>query len=500
MLEANRSVGGESSTFDIGATLHYPDTLFTEQLGERVVVFAPDRPGLPVVLDKRAFSILRAFRGGAVVAEALAADGDFSYALGVVDGLEERGLPRETPTSMPYPVPPPPPPAKNFSMWLHITNWCNLGCGYCFVGEKTHEGMSDEAMMSTVRDIKQTALRKGTEQVDVKFAGGEPRLVLPRMEYFRKLLLAEMDGTGVRVNFGILSNGTAVTDRLLEFLKRTGTSMSISIDGFEDSHDIHRVFKGTQRGSWEVMSRNIETLVAHGIRPYIMGTVSEESCATLPELVRWIYQHGLRARLSVVRQPDGSWEGGREREYIRLCATLAEAFDRAFTVLEDPEVMFDLRNGLDLCELNFEYPTQGATFGIASNHLVIKPDASLVSCPMTVQEEGVPSDGDLLDTCAKTFSPRPAERHVEPGRTDCRECKWFPVCSGGCPVTNLRIKGHAFTRSPLCAFYKSVIPRYLRFFGTKLIQAEERAARDEPLLQQVHVCAHTHATSEAAIA
>lgn len=463
-------------TFDIGATLYRPDTLFIERIGDRWIAFAPDRPGLPIVLDHRANAILHAFDGGAVVSDVLSKDGDFAYALGAIDGLEERGLLRETPASVPYPVPPPPPQSRNFSIWLHITNWCNLGCGYCFVGEKTHEEMGDAAMLSIVRDIKATAIRKGTEQVDVKFAGGEPTLALPRMEHFRELLLAEMAGVSARVNFGILSNGTAVTDRLLDFLIRTNTSISISIDGFGESHDVHRVFKGTQRGSWDILSKNIRRLIDHGVKPYITGTVSEESCETLPELVRWIYEHGLRCRLSVVRQPKGSWAGGRSEDYTRLCTTLAEAFDRAFTVLEDPDILFDLRNGLDLCELNFESPTLGATCGIAANHLVIKPDATLVSCPMTVAEEGVPSDGDLLDTCQKTFAPRPADRYAEPGKNDCRDCKWFPVCSGGCPITNLRIEGHAYTRSPLCAFYKSVIPRYLRFFGTKLIQAEERAA------------------------
>jgi len=105
--------------------------------------------------------------------------------------------------------------------------------------------------------------------------------------------------------------------------------------------------------------------------------------------------------------------------------------------------------------------------------LIIKPDASMVSCPMTVAEDGIFSDGDLLETAHKTFAYSPSDRHV--AEDDCLHCKWYGVCSGGCPITNLRIKGHAFTRSPLCSFYKSVIPRYLRFFGKKLLQAEQMA-------------------------
>jgi uncharacterized protein len=476
LLEADHeSAPSESCGFDLGARLHYPESLFTEQIGERWVAFAPDRLGLPVVLDRRAIDLLRAFRHSAVVSDVLATQRDFADALNIIANLEERGFLRDTPMTLPYPVPPASGKASNFSIWLHITNWCNLGCEYCFVGEKTHDGMDDATMASIAEEIRSTALRRGTEQVDIKFAGGEATLVLPKIVYFRNLLLTTMADTGVRVNFGILSNGTAVTDRLIGFLKETGTGLSISVDGFEDSHDVYRVFKGTKRGSWQIVARNIQKLVDSGIKPYIMGTISEESCASLPELVRWIYRYGLRCRLSVVRQPKGNWAAGQEDEYVRLCTTLAEAFDRAFTVLEDPAITIDLRNGIDLCELHFDQPANGAPCGIASNHIVIKPDATLVACPMIVAEPGVRSEGDLLDTCSETFGPRPSERYVAPGKNDCRGCHWFPVCSGGCPITNLRIKGYAYTRSPLCAFYKSVIPRYLRFFGTKLLQAEQLA-------------------------
>jgi uncharacterized protein len=472
----NSSEGIPACAFDLGAMLWCPESLFAEQLADRWVVFAPDRPGLPVVVDSRTMRLLKSFEDGAVVSDALAGDSDFGEALAIVAGLEERGFLREHRESLPYPVPPRSGKPQNFSIWLHITNWCNLGCEYCFVGEKTHEGMSEASMDVIAREIRTTALRNGTEQVDVKFAGGEATLVLPKMVSFRDLLLRVMADTNVRVNFGVLSNGTAVSDKLIAFLKGTGTGLSISVDGFAESHDIYRTFKSSKRGSWSVVSQNVQRLVANGIRPYIMGTISEESCATLPELVQWIYGHGLRCRLSVVRQPKGNWGMGQADEYVRLCTTLAEAFDRAFTALEDPSIAIDLRNGLDLCELHFDQPSHGAPCGIANNHVVIKPDATLVACPMTIQEPGVESHGDLLETCAHTFTPRPSERYVPPGKNDCRQCKWFPVCSGGCPITNLRIKGYAYTRSPLCAFYKNVIPRYLRFFGTKLVQAQQRSA------------------------
>jgi uncharacterized protein len=466
--------------YNLSATLFTPETLYQERIDEeRWAIFAPDFEGYPVLIDSNTRAMLDAFRGGAVVGNVLAIQRDFVSSLFTVSALEERGFLRGAPAKLPYPTPPRLHKQKDFSIWLHITNACNLKCAYCFVGEKTSDGMSPEVMSKVARNIRTTTERYGTENIYVKFAGGEPTIFVPRMERFRNILLEEMEGSGTNVRFGILSNGTLVGDKLLDFLKRTDSSISISLDGYGASHDTFRIY-ASGRGSWDTVSENIESLVSNGIKPYIMATISQESCRSLPALVRWIFAHGLRCRLSVVRNPNSSWAPiqigvaglDRRAEYEAMNQKLAAAFDEAFAVLEDPDIVIDLRYSLDLCELNFEHPTQGVTCGIGDNHLVIKPDGTLVSCPMTVMEKGVPSSGDLFATAAQTFLHSAADRQFVGPEDDCRHCQWFGVCSGGCPITNLRVKGYAFTRSPLCSFYKAVIPRYLRFYGTKLRQAE----------------------------
>ncbi|MGW2218101.1 radical SAM protein [Nonomuraea sp. NPDC001684] len=476
--------------YDLSATLFKPETLFEQSVdNDRWVIFAPDFQGLPVLIDSATRDLMNSFENGAAVADVLARHSDFIGTLGSISALEERGFLRAYPAQLPYPAPPPRHAPRDFSAWLHITNMCNLKCDYCFVGEKTSEGMSPETMKMVAEQVRSTAERYGTQNIAIKFAGGEPTISVPRMELFRDIMLQTMQDSPAQVKFAVLSNGTLVKDQLLDFLTRTGTAMSISLDGYGDDHDIYRRY-GSGRGSWKTVSTNIEKLIEHGIRPYIMATISQESCSSLPELVQWIYGHGLRCRLSIVRNPNSSWAGGdRRAEYAEYNATIAAAFDKAFTVLEDPATVIDLRSGLDLCELYFDRPTRGITCGTGDNHLVIKPDGTLVACPMTVMEPGLRPSGDLFATAAATFPHSPAERHYERIEDDCLSCKWFGVCSGGCPITNLRVKGHAFTRSPLCSFYKAVIPRYLTFFGKKLRQAEKMRGevpsqlalpRDEP--------------------
>src|SRR6516165_3717933 len=113
----------------------------------------------------------------------------------------------------------------------------------------------------------------------------------------------------------------------------------------------------------------------------------------------------------------------------------------------------------------FDHPAYWVACGIGANHLVVKTDGTMVSCPMMVDRSGRPPGDDMLSACRQTF-PYTATTARSEGM-ECLSCRWFPVCAGGCPVTNELIWGHPFARSPLCAFFQSVIPRYLSMFGKK---------------------------------
>jgi uncharacterized protein len=380
------------------------------------------------------------------------------------------------------------PEGQELSIWLHVNNYCNLDCDYCFV-EKDHAAMTREVMAATISRIVCTARKHGTQRIGLKFGGGEPTLSVPAMEWFHDRLLRELEGTGVTLSTGVVSNGTVASDRLIAFLRRPRVALSISLDGFgATSHDRYRVFVGSGEGSWDVIMRNVDRFLANGIVPGINATISEQTSATLPELVRWIFGRGLRARLSVVRQPteDRFREWGVVRlrtsrdarpdirdAYAGLNRSMKAAFEAAFAELEKPEVAIDLRNGLRICELTFDQPSFTSCCGIGSNHVVIQEDGRLASCPMTLREANVEPSDDLVTSTRETFASSPME-HDRGGEKSCLDCRWFPVCVGGCPVNNERMTGRAFTVSPLHEFYEYVIPRYVVFFGRKLLQEERR--------------------------
>lgn len=454
------------------------------------VFFSPDNKGLPFLGQTKVKEVLKRYDNGSSVLDALLHDDveQRNTSLQITKYLFDKGILRLTPTPERYSALefPNPEKVKSLSTWFHINNGCNLGCDYCFVN-KDKVKMTKEIMTQSLDRIYTTAIKRELSAVTVKFAGGEPTLSINDMLWCYDYLTEKFADTKVRLHFAILSNGTVLNEKLLEFLKKENVGISISLDGFgEESHDIHRYFVNSKfkKGSWKVIIKNIEKLIDNGVKPFIMATISEESADTLPDLVEWIYTNGLRTRLSVVRQPNSTWENIQQRkhEYKKLNDKMIASFEKAFMLLEDERFDLNLRYAMNICELHFEQPSYTATCGIATNHIVIQEDGKLASCPMTLKETNVEPTDDLLSSIRKTFQFNPAKRN-ESIEKNCLDCNWFPVCTSGCPVNNERVTGEAFTISPLHDFYAFVIPRYLNFYGTKLFQkAKKRSAQNEMII------------------
>jgi len=465
---------------DFNTQLYTSERAYVNEIANgKFVFFSPDNKGLPFVGELKVKQIYERYLNGQTLLNALLQDDlkNRNEALRLTKYLFDKGLLRTSPTPVRYSATefPAPEKIKSLSTWFHINNACNLGCEYCFVN-KDKSKMTREIMKQSLDRIYSTAIFRDLNSVTIKFAGGEPTLSINDMLWCYDYLTEKFSGKKIQLHFAILSNGTIQNEKLIEFLKRDNVGISISLDGFgEESHDIHRNFVKTKKGSWKIIMNNIERLIENGIKPYIMATISEESADTLPNLVEWIFKTGLRTRLSVVRQPNSTWENIQERkhEYKKLIDKMISAFEKAFTLLEHERFDLNLKYAMNICELHFEQPSYTATCGIATNHIVIQEDGKLASCPMTLKETNIEPTDDLLSSIRDTFKFNPEKRN-EGKEKNCLDCNWFPVCTSGCPVNNSRVTGEAFTISPLHDFYAYVIPRYINFYGHKLLQKADK--------------------------
>lgn len=488
------SVVAESSVNSLHAVCFFPRKIFFKEIDDskKYVIFCPDRKGFPVVISSSAFLLISCFAGGCPLFEVLVKKHgnevdllDFGDKISIINLAMKRGFLRAGDNFSRYNAQPiDSSDLKSISVWLHVNNECNLDCSYCFV-KKDKSRMNQEILKKTAHALAETAKNRNLRLITIKFAGGEPTMAIDSMSLFVTAMKMELENTNIKVNYSILSNGTIASKKLIEFIKECQASISISLDGYgEDSHDIYRRYKVSNVGSWEKITKNIEIFKQNGIRPSINATISQESAETLSKLLVWITENKLRAHLSVVRQPNSSWTSGVDRtdEYKKLISVLSQAFERAFSELELDRYEVDPSTAFDICELHFETPTYSACCGIGSNHIVINEQGEIASCPMTVHEKTSSAGSDVIAAAKEVTVDWHPEKRGEDGQFSCRDCLWFPVCTGGCPVTNERITGIPFGISPLHDFYEFIIPRYIEFYGRKIIQSAGKGNIDAHFL------------------
>ncbi len=164
-------------------------------------------------------------------------------------------------------------------VWLffEITNRCNLKCKHC--------GSSCTARGEelTVADVERALRSVNSSETMICLTGGEPML---HPSFFK---IAE------RVNelgfsWGMTTNGTLIDEEAAFRLKRCGLStVSVSLDGLEASHDALR----QKRGAYRLALRGLEALKKAGFKPQVTTVFHRENIGELEETYSLLSEIGI---------------------------------------------------------------------------------------------------------------------------------------------------------------------------------------------------------------
>ena len=165
---------------------------------------------------------------------------------------------------------------------FHITGRCNLRCKHCYRAEGDVEPLSFQDVVRVIEQFKELqesyrlqhhTIRKG----HINITGGEP--------FFREDIRAILLYLGENADcftYGVLSNGSFLTDEVVELLKQTHVSfVQLSIDGDRAMHDSLRA-----PGDYDRVMQTAERLERQGIRTYISFTANQENYRYLPIVAR----------------------------------------------------------------------------------------------------------------------------------------------------------------------------------------------------------------------
>lgn len=91
------------------------------------------------------------------------------------------------------------------------------------------------------------------------FYGGEPLLNFNMIK--QSVAYAKQVFEWRSISFGTTTNGTLLTDEIVDFLVQNNFRLTISLDGPQAIHDQSRVFGANEKGSYNIVVKNIERLM-----------------------------------------------------------------------------------------------------------------------------------------------------------------------------------------------------------------------------------------------
>jgi uncharacterized protein len=431
-----------------GSYRHVPSDFSYHSLpDDYTLVFNPLGPVGIVVLSKTARTVLNGFHRPRAVTDPIARQ---LAALGLL--RPEAGDPPSGFTQQP-PV---------LTAWLHITNRCNLACSYCYLNQSP-EMMTEVTGQAALDAMFRSAKRHRFQTVKVKYAGGEPALNFPLIRALHPYARRQAGRLGLNLEEVMLSNGTALTGRSLDFLQEAGIELMISLDGLDSAHNAQRPF-GNGRESAPAVIRGIEQALARKLKPHLSITVTAHNAAEIGEVVRFALDRDLSFNLNFYRDNDQARQPERLRaEEEQLIAGVRHAL----AVIEAQLPRHSLMAGL-VDRSNFGGLHERACEA-GHNYLVFDPQGRVTRCHIELEQTVTDVDADDPLAAVKGSSTGFQNLAVDE-KEGCRDCQWRYWCGGGCPFLTYRATGRNDLKSPYCNVYGALFPEIVRLEGLRLLK------------------------------
>lgn len=183
-----------------------------------------------------------------------------------------------------------------------VTKDCQLACKYCYlVGKNSKERMTWKIAKQAIDYILSHEDDFSESGVVWDFIGGEPFLEIELIEKICDYIKVQMFKLGHHwfddYMFSFSTNGINYdSDNVQKFIdkNRSHLSIGITIDGTERKHDLNRVYKNSNKGSYIDVVRNIPLWLKQFPDGSTKVTVSSPDIPYIKESVLHLFSLGIR--------------------------------------------------------------------------------------------------------------------------------------------------------------------------------------------------------------
>lgn len=344
------------------------------------------------------------------------------------------------------------------------TERCNANCAYCdVVHKRSIPDMSMDTLRLVLTRVDSYLKSKPLEHVNLTWHGGE--VLMLGADYLNAAARLQEEccpSTKDRISHLMQSNLTLLTPELVAALRNLGiASVGTSYDpldnvrgfgGGRDSDSYNRRFL-----------KGVSLLEESGMSWGVIYVVTKKSLAFPRELFYFLTNLSAGVMINPVLVHGGN-QPGLEITAVEYADFLGEMFkewwparDRYSMVRPFSEYYgyyTDKDPGL-VC-------TRSGSCG--HNHMYIGPQGQLSHCSASA-DWGLVDYGNIRDTGIEEVFGREKradwrQRSSVLAAGDCKGCRFWDICHGGCPMDSLAVHGDLRHKSDWCASTKLFLTKY----------------------------------------
>jgi len=158
-------------------------------------------------------------------------------------------------------------PQINIAYFL-VSSGCNFNCKYCFIETRVNE-LSNTLMSKEIAKKGIELIERNAKQIKIIFYGGEPLLNFEVI----KFVVNEIKKTDIKATYSIITNGSIMTDEIINFFKTHKFSVSVSLDGLEEANDRMRK-DHNNKGTFQRVKKTLQKLKENEVNFGISCTIS----------------------------------------------------------------------------------------------------------------------------------------------------------------------------------------------------------------------------------
>lgn len=325
---------------------------------------------------------------------------------------------------------------------IFCTKKDNLG------GVGNDKTMDESLVTAVIETVKEET--KGTH-LWITIAGGEPLLEPDITVRLLKEISEWAKNSNIIINNSIVTNGTLLSDEVLEKFMPYITSVQVTLEGPRQYHDKKRVYKNGE-GTFDDVIQGLMLLKQHNIHTIINVPLTKENHLLIPELVDYLKDKGIQ-------------EGGliHIRLFLAqgsLCFPYSPLCNEGHP---DAEILMDVWE--NVWKKGFRAtakPTQTPYCScIKDGSYAIDPEGNVYKCIHMVEN---PSEraGSIKEKLSKTDTFYDVMSRDVTKIAACSLCNYAPLCAGGCL---LRAKKQCNTyHAPDCGSRKTLFDKRIELF------------------------------------